>query len=232
MKAILLGIFLTVTAWGIPEKIELVDGRTLEKVTAVQMEGGKIRILHSAGVSRLEPEKVTAASLKEIGGEFAGVEVATKPVLALTRLETLDGKIYEGLRNVRMKPSFIQFLHESGATSVRFDNLPEAIRQQCGYDKALADEFDKAKAQAEAAMAKAEYEFAKNQARAQMAAEIRQRRQRAIWELEVLSYGDDRYWGSGQRGRMLQDMMVQRHLQEAGFNPSEAAVLMDRKRFQ
>jgi molecular chaperone DnaK (HSP70) len=231
MKASLLGIFLTLAAWGVPEKIELVDGRTLEQVTAVDAEGGKLRILHSSGVSRLEPEKITAASLQAIGGEFSGT-AAAKPAVSLTRLETLDGKVYEGLRNVRIKPSFIQFSHDGGATSVRFDNLPEEVRQQYGYDKALADEFDKAKSKAEAAIAKAEHDLAIKQARAQMAAETKQRRQRAIWELEMLSYGDDRYWGSGQRGRMMQDMMVQRHLQEAGFNSGEAAVLMDRKRFR
>lgn len=231
MKLILLGIFLTLTAWGVPEKIELVDGRTLEKVTAVDMEDDKIRITHESGISRLSLEKITATSLRAIGVQTFAAALEN-PLASVTRLETLDGKIYEGVRNVKIKPSFISFGHDGGAVSVRFENLGEPIRQLCRYDKQVADEFDKAKAAAEAAMAKAEMDQERKVARAQMAADQRQRRQQAIWELEMLSYGDEHYWGSGQRGRMLQDAIMQRNLQQSGFSSYEASQLMNRKRFR
>jgi hypothetical protein len=230
MKAGLLWICMALAAVATPEKIELADGRILEGVSSVEMENDKVRIVHASGVSRIEPKKISSASLKEIlSGELGSF---ANPLADLKRVETLDGKIYEGVRNVKIKPSFISFLHDGGAASVRLENVNAELRALCGYDEETAKEFDRARKQAETSLAKAELEHEQKMERKALAEEQRQRRQRAIWEFEALSYGDERYWSSGQRGRMLYDAMMMNHLQRSGFSPAEATHMMDNKRFR
>ena len=219
-----------ISAYALPERIELIDGRVLENVTEAGVEGGKVKVKHSAGVSRHAISSLTPASLTALGIETKSS--SPSPAVNLTRLETTDGKVYEELRSLRIKPSFISFVHKTGASSVRFDKLPEAIRTQCGYNPEVAKIFDRERAAQEKAIAEAEAAYEKKRNDAIASAEDRKRRQQAIWELECTTYGSLDYWSSSPRLRALQDAMAARRLRDSGYSDYDAARVMQRMKFR
>lgn len=54
-------------------------------------------------------------------------------------LQTKDGKEFKGVTVTSILPSEIRIMHESGAATVTFVNLPEAIKQQLGFDPKAAE---------------------------------------------------------------------------------------------
>lgn len=128
----------------VPSKLALRDGRTLEGVTAAEMEGDKVRVAHAGGVSRIGVATLSPDSQKALG--LAVTQEGAAAIQKLNRVETVEGKVFEGVSGVKMTPSGISFLHSGGAATVRFEQLPEAIRQQAGYDPAKAAAYDEQKA--------------------------------------------------------------------------------------
>ena len=49
-------------------------------------------------------------------------------------LETLDGELYKNVKIRAVEPSGLRITHAKGVSFLRFDNLPEEIRAQYGYD--------------------------------------------------------------------------------------------------
>lgn len=219
------------TAAEVPSVIHTRDGKVYEGVVSVAKEdGGIIAISHGSGVKRLQPGELAPEAQKALGLPVTGEREAA--LSAMGKIETLDGKSYEQIRSVRLKPSFISFVHRDGATSVRFEKLPDSIRILCGYDPAVAAAFDKALAEHEKAMAEAEADAEKRIARATEKAENRKKREQALMMLQYTNYGDLNYWGGSIQARALQDAVVARTLQEGGYSPAESAVIMDRLRFR
>lgn len=213
-----------------PDRITLNDGRILENVTAAEFEDDKVKISHSGGTGRVAINLIAPASLVELGLPAEKLAVVSPPVLQ--RVETLDGKIYEGIRSVRVKPSFISFVHRDGSTSVRLENLNASIQKECGYDKAVADIFDAERTAAETAMAKAEQETADSAARIAYSKEQRRRRSMALYNLQFTNYGSNSYWLTTPQHRGLIDAMMARSLSEAGFSAGEAARHLNNAKFR
>lgn len=124
----------------VPEVVKLVDGRELVKVSEVVVEDdGRLKVAHAGGVSRHAAKDVCGETLVALGlADYSVVAVLD----GVERIVTLDGKIYEGVVKVKVEPSFISFRHAEGAASVRYENLPEDIRDQCGYDAKAAAAHD------------------------------------------------------------------------------------------
>ncbi len=71
---------------------------------------------------------------------------ATSPVAAQTAdkpadVTTLLGKTYKQARVFRVEPDGITYMYAGGMSKIPFTQLPEAIRQQYGYDRAKASAF-------------------------------------------------------------------------------------------
>ena len=116
MKAFPLLIFpLLATPWimakDLPPTITLRDGRVLEGVTAMAIDAEKVKITHSGGISRHDPKSINPDSQKALGLEVTEQESAK--MQKVTVIKTLDGTIYEGVRAVRIKPSFVSFVSQS-----------------------------------------------------------------------------------------------------------------------
>lgn len=73
-------------------------------------------------------------------GVFAQDEPA--PVV-LSRLETMDGKVYEGLTKVKITANRLSFQHAGGLASVKLERLPEELRVALGYDPVAAAAAEK-----------------------------------------------------------------------------------------
>lgn len=215
---------------GVPETLELIDGRKLEAVTSARMEDEKVRVAHSGGVMRIFPADFTAASRKALG--IASSDPAAVRTPEIKQLVTLDGKTYEDIRSVRVKPSFISFVHRDGSASVRFEAVSEGLRKLFHYDKAAADTFDKAREQAETAMLIAERNETARVERIAYTAEVRKRREQSLNELYFTNYGSDRYWMGSQRERDLMDALAAKSLSQGGYSPQEAAYQLNRVRFR
>lgn len=213
-----------------PEVITLLDGSELKGVTEVTSDGDKLRIVHAGGVSRHLPQDLSPESQVELGLPGGNAEKAE--VIRLERIETTEGKVYEQVRSVRVKPSHISFVHRDGASAVKFDSLSEEIRKKCGYDPAVAAEYERLRAEQEAMIAKAELLIARMKQIRRERAEAANRRQRALWAMEFTTYGSNRYWASDIRTRQLQDAMAARHFQNSGYTPEEAMMLMNYYRFR
>jgi hypothetical protein len=127
-----------------PKKLALRDGRALEGVTSAEMDGDKLRVAHSGGISRIGVGTLTPESQKALG--MVATDEGTAAVQNLKRVETVDGKVFDGVSKLKVTPSGISFVHSGGAATVRFDQLPETIRQQAGYDPAKAAAYDRKKA--------------------------------------------------------------------------------------
>lgn len=214
---------------GVPETLELADGRKLEHVTAAVMEDGKVKVTHSAGIGRIAPEDFKAASRMALG--LAGGEDAPAPVPEITRLETLKGEVYEEIRSVRVKPSFISFVHKNGAKSVRFEDVSEAVRLQFGYNKEIAAAFDRERSKAEKAMAKMELAMERAKAKAEANQALLKRRETAFWELQMTSFGTN-YWLSDSRLRGLADAVRLKALQDGGYSPEESAYYLYQAKYR
>lgn len=93
-------------------------------------------------------------------GIFAQDEPA--PV-ELSRLETMDGKVYEELANVKVTASRISFRHSGGLASVKIVRLSEDLRAALGYDPAAAVEEERKERAAEAAHYAAVAKMAENE---------------------------------------------------------------------
>lgn len=74
---------------------------------------------------------VNADTLKPM---FEGVE----------RIETVDGKVYEGVMSVKVTPAYVTVMHEGGSARVYWEKMPEEMRTAYGYDREKALEFLKA----------------------------------------------------------------------------------------
>jgi len=179
---------------------------------------------------RVPPADFTAASRKALG--IRVIDPAAPPPPEIKRLVTLKGKSYEEIRSVRVKPSFMSFVHRDGSASVRFEEVSEDLRKQFSYDKAVADAFDKAREQAETAMRLAEENAAKKAAKAAYSAAIRKSRAQALDALYFTNYGSNRYWLADTRQRDLIDAMMAKSLYEAGFSPDEVQYQLNRARFR
>lgn len=214
---------------GVPDTLEMTDGSKLEKVTDAVMEAGKVKVTHAGGIGRIAPEKFTAESRKALG--LAGGENQPAPVPEITRLETTKGEVYEGIRSLRVKPSFISFVYKDGSASVRFEKLSEKMRADFSYNKEIADEFDKERDDAEKAMAKIELAMEKAKLRAEAKVALRKRREQAFWELQFTSFGTN-YWLSGPRMRDLSDGISLRALREGGFSAEESVYYLNQAKYR
>ncbi len=108
--------------------------------TITREDGGKIKIEHQNGISRVSPTDLTVDSQKALG--YEAKEDASAKLLKITDITTLDGKVYKGVSHIKSGPSSISFLHENGAATVRFDKLPREYSLACGYDPILSAEYD------------------------------------------------------------------------------------------
>lgn len=70
--------------------------------------------------------------------------------LELNRIELADGKTFEGVRQIRVTPSRISFLHKDGAASVKITDLPEDIRAKLAYDPEAAAKHEAAQRETQA----------------------------------------------------------------------------------
>ena len=79
-----------------------------------------------------------------------GMAAASSFPADMARLETKDGRVYEGLRQIRVSPSRISFLHACGAASVKLGDLPADLQALAGFDPAAAEKHERKQAEAEA----------------------------------------------------------------------------------
>jgi hypothetical protein len=114
------------------KRISTLAGRSTEQVTEITRESdGKLRIVHAGGVWRIQQSELTELSQIALG---LTPQISTlKSVDDLETLQTLDGRRFEGIRRCLVSPSDISFIHSTGAATVRFEELPEAIQQRFGY---------------------------------------------------------------------------------------------------
>ena len=68
-------------------------------------------------------------------------------------LTTRSGKTYKQARVFRVEPDGINYMFAGGMTKIAFDDLPEAVQKQYGYDPAKAKAFAEQDAQVQAAAA-------------------------------------------------------------------------------
>lgn len=201
---------------GVPETLELADGRKLEQVTAATVEGGKVKVVHSGGVGRIAPQDFTADSRKALG--LAGGENYPAPVPEITRLETTKGEVYEDIRSVRVSPVAVSFTHRDGAASVRFDELAEETRARFHYDPAAAADYEAKQAAENAAAEKAfEAEMGK-------ITDAEKRKKAAYHYLATYCYKDDsflkeRYIKAGEKAAIAR-------LTKAGYTPHGAEMAL------
>ena len=215
-----------------PDKVTLVDGTVLDHVSSVQVENGEVRVHHSGGIGRYAMSKISSTSQKELGFQEVQNDPGVEELQAMKRLETTDGKVYEDIRSVHIKPSFISFLYKEGAASVRFEKLSKEIQSKCGYNKELADKFDDEKKLAEEAIAKSEHnQEVKQYKAARNAAEIR-RREGIVARLEMTSIGSNRYWLKDTRERALSDALTLRSLIDSGLSDAEARYYLNQAKFR
>ncbi len=130
---------------GVPDTLELRDGRVLEGVSAVEvLEDGRVKVIHLGGVSRHDAESLLGFSVQVPGGEGVLVKEEVESDEGLGEggeIKTAAGKVYKGVRNVRVTPAYVAFIHEGGAASVPWEEMPEAMRTAAGYEAEKAKAF-------------------------------------------------------------------------------------------
>jgi len=57
-------------------------------------------------------------------------------------LQTLDGKLYQGVRVTRVEPDGITVTYASGMAKLKFRDLPTAVREQHGYNATAAAKYE------------------------------------------------------------------------------------------
>ena len=149
LVASLLACSLTV-AQAVPESIRLADGRTLEKVTDAKMEGGKVRVTHAGGVSRVEIARISPESLNDLSiavpaGAFMPATPRPVALPTVNLLWTKDAGFFHHAREFKViDPISVSFTHDGGEQTARMESLEKEIQAQLGYDKAKADEYEAA----------------------------------------------------------------------------------------
>lgn len=74
----------------------------------------------------------------------AGVPaVEPEPNLGPREITTTEGKIYRAAKVTKIDPDGIVIMHASGTAKVAFVKLPEAVRQEFGYDPAKAADYQR-----------------------------------------------------------------------------------------
>lgn len=117
-------------------------------------------------------------------GMFDGVKVVT----------TTDGKVYAGVKSVKVTPAYVTVIHEGGVGRVFWEKLPEDLRTGYGYDREAAIAFmraENAKESATRAQLDKGLAVLKKRQDAEAAERERARRDKALFaELQAIN---DRY---------------------------------------
>jgi hypothetical protein len=214
-----------------PEVLNTRDGKRYEGVASVTVEDdGRIKISHSGGISRIPPGNLMPASQKQLGLDITDPEEAE--IIKLGTIKTIEGREYLRVSGVRITPSFISFVHSTGATSVRYENLPEDIKTKCNYDPVLAQEYDRQREATLKAMREAEHRIAVAEQKAARNAALRQSRAEALGMLRFTTIGSTRYWTQDPRMRDLTDATAASILTKGGFSAAEANYYLNQLRFR
>jgi hypothetical protein len=156
---------------------------------------------------------------------LALVSAASPPAVEkIERIETTDGRIFEGVSGIKVMPNEIRFMHRDGAASVRMEDLPETLRQAIGYDPTAAakqDAEDKANEDAY-------YEAIEKQEAADRAHSDKV--QIAIAKLRKLNYGGALYRTQNGNDRARRDRHAAKLLLDAGCTQPQAEAIMKRMR--
>jgi|GEM_PF-3883454 len=216
MKALLAAVFLVLSVPAFsgvpPQKLALRNGRTFEGVTSAEMDGDKLRVVHAGGVSRIAAGDLTPESQKSIGLE--PTDEAKAGIQKLARVETTDGKIYEGVSGVKVTPSGISFVYSGGATSVKFERLPDDVKKACGYDREKSEAYERKKAEEETALAIAQ---ANADAKAILAAQRKRSAEKERQIQMMLQYTEKDpwdYWSMSRRERQFYDAVRARAIRD------------------
>lgn len=227
----------------VPTIIRLEDGRTLEGVTAANMDDGKVRVKHSGGVSRHAVSDVSLASRRDLGLLPKDKPAPIIPELVsvpdgkpIPMLWTVTGKHFQNVRAVKiLNPSEISFTHDGGILTLRMDQLEREIRPNYSYDKAKSAEYDaqvaaiaadKAALDAErsrlaAEIAQKEELLAAKLAQRQRVDEQAAAKREAVQMLYRTTYGTESYWEKSARERQLYDAMTAAWLRKGGLSEGE-----------
>lgn len=123
-------------------RIQTISGKEASNITNVSHEvDGKLRIAHDAGVWRVRQTELTYDSQRSLGlilDSLAG------PPQKLQEVITSDGKKYSGILQCAATPSSLKIIHDSGAATLRFELLPQSVREQFSYDPRKAAIYDQA----------------------------------------------------------------------------------------
>lgn len=141
----------------------------------------------------------------------AKLETEAKFPESLPRLETVDGKVYENLQDIKVTVSRVSFRHESGLASVLLVKLPEDMQKVFGYDVAVA-----ADALAAERAAKARY------LTAAAAVESDKATKKAAAKKRLDFIGSAGYEAGGGAYRIRVDSRTVFALMEAGYSENEA----------
>jgi hypothetical protein len=173
------------------------------------------------------PERLSLRSEAKPDSPTAETPVPAKPDLprhskatpGITTLTTLDGRSYHGIASIKAFPNKLRIIHESGAVTLRFDQLPEEIRERFGYDPeqaAAADRADAAAAARQAELLRAED--------AQLAAiqAPRLKKSQALQQVRDTGYGTADYWKKDRDFRLIIRGKSLKILRAAGYREDEA----------
>lgn len=128
-------------------RLETIDGRVYENLQDIKVAESKLSFRHDSGLASVELAKLPENMQKLF--DFKP-EVKAVVIEKLPRLETIDGKVYENLHDIRVTNSRINFQHDAGLASVLLIKLPEDLQKLCGYDPKRATTALAAEREAEA----------------------------------------------------------------------------------
>lgn len=168
---------------------------------------------------------VTLATASEpLAAEPVGTTATAPTDAEPQRVTTLDGKVYEEVREIKVTPAGIRFLHRDGAAGVDFEKLPAEMQQRYGYDADAARTFRQERMQREEAYATA-VDAAVTKAEAPG-----KKKAAALAKLKQSGFAGQDYWDGGHNWRILVDSQERRKLMEAGYGREEANAILDELR--
>ncbi len=165
------------------------------RVDAAPAENGKVRVTTEDGATGLLPADVVAFSSTPTPQPKALPPTpasSAPPVAGTADLKTLSGKTYKQARVFRPEPDGITYAFSGGMVKIPFSDLPQAIRQQYGYDPKSAAAFASQDAAAQQQLASEAQAQANNARRGEQAkadaqaADERAKAERARWAKEAV----------------------------------------------
>ena len=140
----------------------------------------------------------------------------------LPRLETVDGKVYENVKYIKVTASRVSFQHESGLASVLMVKLPADMQKLFGYDAKAAAALLEAERKAEASYHAA---VAVDQAKVDAA---KDKKSQALKQLDFV--GSEGYKLGDNTYRVRVDSRIIFALMEAGYTEEEARKLVKERK--